>query len=55
MEDKDFMQEALDLARMAAQAGEVPVGCVVVCDGKIVGGDISTAALDGFMVGLPKA
>lgn len=37
MEDKDFMQEALDLARMAAQAGEVPVGCVVVCDGKIVG------------------
>ena len=27
---------------------------VIVCDGKIVGGDISTAALDGFMVGLPK-
>lgn len=37
MEDKDYMQEALTLARMAAQAGEVPVGCVVVCDGKIVG------------------
>ena len=32
-----FMQEALKLAAMAAAAGEVPVGAVVVCDGQIIG------------------
>jgi tRNA(adenine34) deaminase len=31
------MQEALELARRAAQAGEVPVGAVVVRDGEIIG------------------
>ncbi len=36
-EDKLYMQEALALAQQAAQAGEVPVGCVVVCRGQIVG------------------
>lgn len=36
MEEK-FMKEALKLAKKAAAEGEVPVGCVVVCDGKIVG------------------
>ena len=37
MADEDFMREALDLARQAASAGEVPVGCVVVKDGEIIG------------------
>ena len=37
MEDSEYMLEALALAREAAEAGEVPVGCVVVCDGAIVG------------------
>jgi tRNA(adenine34) deaminase len=32
-----FMQEALELARRAAEAGEVPVGAVVVIDDRIVG------------------
>ena len=32
-----WMAEALALAREAAAAGEVPVGCVIVRDGKIVG------------------
>lgn len=32
-----FMAEALDLAREAAEAGEVPVGAVIVRDGKIIG------------------
>lgn len=32
-----YMREALALAREAARAGEVPVGCVVVRDGLIVG------------------
>ena len=35
--DETFMRAALDLARQAAQAGEVPVGAVVVKDGRIVG------------------
>lgn len=37
MTDEDFMREALRLAEQAAQAGEVPVGAVVVKDGEIVG------------------
>lgn len=35
--DLEFMDEALVLAKEAAAEGEVPVGCVIVCDGKIVG------------------
>ncbi len=35
--DIRFMREALALAAQAAQAGEVPVGAVVVKDGEIVG------------------
>ena len=37
MEKVDFMGYALSLARLSAEEGEVPVGAVVVCDGKIVG------------------
>ena len=37
MEDLQFMDEALALARQSAAEGEVPVGCVIVRDGKIVG------------------
>ncbi len=35
--DTDFMQRALELARIAADAGEVPVGAIVVKDGVIIG------------------
>ena len=31
------MEEALRAARRALEAGEVPVGAVVVCDGRVVG------------------
>jgi len=34
--DTAFMREALKLAEVAASLGEVPVGCVVVRDGKII-------------------
>ena len=37
MQDEAFMLEALRLAETAAEEGEVPVGAVVVRDGKIVG------------------
>ena len=37
MEDREYMEQALTLAREAAQDGEVPVGCVIVCRDRIVG------------------
>ena len=37
MTHEDYMREALSLAREALADGEVPVGCVVVWDGAIVG------------------
>jgi tRNA(adenine34) deaminase len=37
MNDELYMQEAIAEARAAAALGEVPVGAVVVVDGKIVG------------------
>ena len=36
-EQERYMKEALALAREAAAAGEVPVGCVIVREGEIVG------------------
>ena len=37
MDDQHFMEKALALAREAAAEGEVPVGCVIVRKGEIVG------------------
>jgi tRNA(adenine34) deaminase len=37
MSDEQFMREALALAKRAAEAGEVPVGAVLVRDGAVVG------------------
>ena len=37
MDDLKFMDEALALAAEAAAEGEVPVGCVIVRNGEIVG------------------
>ena len=37
MEHEDYMRQALALAQEAAAAGEVPVGCVIVKDGVVVG------------------
>jgi tRNA(adenine34) deaminase len=35
--DEKFMQIALELARSAGQAGEVPVGAVVTYEGEVIG------------------
>ena len=32
----DYMQIAVEQAQIAAKHGEVPVGCVIVKDGKII-------------------
>ena len=37
MDHELYMRQALALAQEAAAAGEVPVGCVIVHDGKIIG------------------
>ena len=37
MNDETAMQLALDEARLAGEAGDVPVGAVVVLDGRIIG------------------
>lgn len=35
-QDKQYMQRALDEARLAMQADEIPIGAVVVCKGRII-------------------
>ena len=35
--DESWMEQALEQARLAAQAGEVPVGALVIKDGEIIG------------------
>ena len=37
MDHEVYMRQALELAREAAAAGEVPVGCVIVREGEVVG------------------
>ena len=37
MDHKDYMRRALELAAQAAAEGDVPVGCVIVRDGQIIG------------------
>ena len=36
-DDLRWMREALDLARQAGARGEVPVGALVVCEGRVIG------------------
>ena len=35
-EDRKFMRQALTQAKKAATIDEVPIGCVIVCDGKVI-------------------
>lgn len=37
MNHLEYMVQALELAAQAGQAGDVPVGCVIVKEGKVVG------------------
>ena len=37
MDHELYMRQALELAKEAAREGEVPVGCVIVRDGQIIG------------------
>ena len=35
-QDEAYMREAIAQARLAAEEGEVPIGAVIVCDGRII-------------------
>lgn len=47
MEPEDYMRQALELAGLAAQNGDVPVGCVVVSGGRVVGRGYNRREKDG--------
>ena len=36
-EDEKYMKEAMKQARKAYKLGEVPIGCVIVHEGRIIG------------------
>ena len=50
-EDEVYMRSALALGTCAELAGEVPVGAVIVCDGRVVGRGWNKAWLTGASVG----
>lgn len=45
MNDEDHMTRALELARIAGEAGEVPVGCVIVDEGGAVLAEAANAPI----------
>jgi tRNA(adenine34) deaminase len=45
--DDDFMRDALELATLASSHDDVPVGCVIVVDGQIVGRGENRREVDG--------
>lgn len=47
MAHRDFMRRALELAQLASDMGEVPVGAVVVKDNKIIGEGYNRRETDG--------
>ena len=47
MAHRDFMQRAMELAQIARDYGEVPVGAVVVKDNKIIGEGYNRRETDG--------
>ena len=42
----EYMQRALELAKIAALEDEVPVGAIVVCDGEIIGEGYNRREMD---------
>ncbi len=46
MDDIYYMEEALKLAKKAYEVDEIPVGCVIVCDNKIIARGYNRKELD---------
>ncbi|HXU32036.1 MAG TPA: tRNA adenosine(34) deaminase TadA [Thermoanaerobaculia bacterium] len=51
LQDREWMEQALGEARRAEALGEVPIGAVVVCDGKAVGRGHNRRETDGDPLG----
>ena len=51
MTDREYMEMALELAKEAKADGEVPVGCVIVCDGQVVGKGRNRREMDKTALG----
>ncbi len=49
--NKKYMQRALELAKQAADNGEIPVGAVIVKDDKIIGVGVNTREKDQNALG----
>ncbi|MEE0928590.1 MAG: tRNA adenosine(34) deaminase TadA [Acutalibacteraceae bacterium] len=45
--NKEFMNQAISMAKLAAQRGDVPVGAVLVKDGEIVGKGLNRREAEG--------
>ena len=48
MDDKYYMEKAINMAKRAYMLDEVPVGCVIVCDDKIIASSYNRKELDGI-------
>jgi tRNA(adenine34) deaminase len=46
-DDERFMREALDAAKRAGSHGDVPIGCVLVEDGVVIGAGENRREIDG--------
>ena len=51
LEDREWMEQALAEARRAETLGEVPIGAVIVCEGKVVGRGHNRRETDGDPLG----
>ena len=49
--DKKFMERAIDLAKIAAKAGEIPVGAVIVQGDRIIAEGINTRERENTALG----
>ncbi len=51
MDDKDYMELAIEEARKAAEHGDVPVGAVLVCGGEVIAKAHNTREAQGDATG----
>lgn len=49
-DDEKYMRECLRLARKAYEAGDVPIGCVIVRDGRIIARGYNRRNKDGMVL-----
>ena len=50
-EDRKFMRQALTQAKKAATIDEVPIGCVIVCDGKVIARGYNRRNIESSVLG----